>query len=327
MPFYSPLRYPGGKRRLSTFVTRLLKTNNMKEIHYVEPFAGGASLALALLFGEHASVIHINDMSRPVYAFWHSVLNNTEELCRRIENVEVSMSEWYLQKTIYASRDDADLNELGFATFFLNRTNRSGIIGGGVIGGKNQSGKWSLDARFTKKELIQRIHRISRYSDRIRLYNQDGIKFTSDIISGLTSNTFVFLDPPYIEKGQQLYLNNYSIFDHRRLEAEVTRLEQSWVVTYDYEAAVRHELYRNYPRLAFQLSYSTQSRQMGKEALFLSANLQLPSEWDSPQLVSISGRESSYPVFGKLEKSQSPVTLAMDDGLAQLMAPNVDGVN
>ena len=299
----------------------------MKEVHYVEPFAGGASLALALLFEEHASVIHINDMSRPVYAFWHSVLNNTEELCRKIEDVEVSMAEWYLQRSIYDSRDEADLDELGFATFFLNRTNRSGIIGGGVIGGKSQTGEWSLDVRFTKKELIQRIRRISRYSGRIRLYNQDGIEFTRDVISGLTSNALVFFDPPYIEKGQQLYLNNYNILDHRRLEEQVTKLEQSWVVTYDYEGAVRHELYRNYPRLAFELSYSTQSRQMGKEALFLSANLQLPGEWDSPQLVSISGRESSYPVFGKLERSQSPVTLATNDGLAQLMVPNADGVN
>jgi DNA adenine methylase len=255
---------------------RLLKFNDLREVHYVEPFAGGASLALALLFEEYASVIHINDLSRPVYAFWYSVLNNADELCRRIENVEVTIAEWYLQRSIYDRRDEADLEDLGFATFFLNRTNRSGIIGGGVIGGKGQNGKWSLDARFTKRELIQRIRRISRYKGRIKLYNYDGIQFTRDVVSDLGGNTFVFFDPPYIEKGQDLYLNDYRVLDHRRLEEQVTQLEQSWVVTYDYEGAVRHQLYRTYPRLAFELSYSTQLRQMGKEALFLSKNLRLP---------------------------------------------------
>ena len=231
MPFYSPLRYPGGKRRLSKLVMRLLDSNKLSDIQYVEPFAGGASLALALLFEDHASVIHINDLSRPVYAFWSSVLENTEELCEKIDDVEVNMAEWHKQRAIYDSRDEASLEELGFATFFLNRTNRSGIIGGGVIGGKGQAGKWSLDERFTKKELIRRIRRIGEYRDRIQLYNQDGIRFTGNVVTGLGDNTFVFFDPPYIDKGQDLYLNNYDIADHRRLEEQVTQLKQSWVVT------------------------------------------------------------------------------------------------
>ena len=218
-------------------------------------------------------------------------MENTEELCDKIDDVEVNMAEWHKQRAIYDSHE-ASLEELGFATFLLNRTNRSGIIGGGVIGGKGQAGKWSLDERFTKKELVRRIRRISEYKDRIQLYNQDGTRFTSSVVRGLGDNTFVFFDPPYIDKGQDLYLNNYDIADHRRLEEQVTQLKQSWVVTYDYQGAARHELYRDYPRLAFELSYSTQSRQKGKEALFRSNNLKLPPEWDGTQLISISGRKS-----------------------------------
>ena len=306
MPFYSPLRYPGGKRRLSWFVIRLLEFNRLKDVQYVEPFAGGASLALALLFEEHVSAIHINDLSRPVYAFWHSILNNTEEFCQKIEQIEISMQEWQTQRSIYESRDQAKLEDLGFAAFFLNRTNRSGIIGGGVIGGKQQAGKWLLNARFGKEELIRRIRRIGRYNDRIMLYNHEGVKFTRDIIPSLGSNTLVFFDPPYIEKGQKLYLNNYDLADHQCLEGQIGQLNQPWLVTYDYDGAVRNNLYGDYQRLAFELSYTTQSRGKGKEALFLSSDLRLPDDWNQPNMVSISKQQSPYPVFGQLEKHTIP---------------------
>ena len=306
MPFYSPLRYPGGKRRLSSFLMQLIEHNELKQVNYVEPFAGGASLALALLFGEYASIIHINDLSRPVFAFWHSVLHNTEEFCRRIRAVDVSMTQWHHQRSVYDRRDDAELIDLGFATFFLNRTNRSGILGGGVIGGKGQLGKWSLDARFTRDELLRRVRRIKRYDGRIRLYSKDAIVFTNEIRESLGQNAFFFIDPPYIDKGQDLYLNNYDIRDHQRLEHYVTSLQYPWVVTYDYEGAIRYRLYEEYPKLAFELSYSAQSRQKGKEAMFISQDLSLPNGWEEAEKLSMSDRRSVHPVYGVLESPARP---------------------
>src|SRR5216684_2471245 len=170
MPYYTPLRYPGGKRRLATVVIRLLEENGLRDIQYVEPYAGGSAIALDLLFREYASVVHINDLSRPVYAFWHTVLNDTAELCQRIRRVKVTMREWHRQRAVYERRGTTDLSDLGFAALFLNRTNRSGIIGGGIIGGKDQKAKWLIDARFNKDELIHRIRKIGRYANRIRLY-------------------------------------------------------------------------------------------------------------------------------------------------------------
>src|ERR1019366_8059038 len=135
MPFYTPLRYPGGKRRLAPLVVKLIKTNQLHDVNYVEPYAGSGAIALALLFEEYAATIHINDLSRPVYAFWHTVLNQNEGLCQRIAKVRVSMAEWKRQRAVYENREAAGLNELGFSALFLNRANRSGIIAGGVIGG------------------------------------------------------------------------------------------------------------------------------------------------------------------------------------------------
>lgn len=301
MPFYTPLRYPGGKRRLTATVKALLKENGLRDVQYAEPYAGGAAIALALLFEEYASIIHINDLSRPVYAFWHRVLNDNKELCCEIDQVEVTLQEWGRQRAIYDQRETANLSELGFATLFLNRTNRSGILGGGVIGGKGQTGKWSIDVRFNKAEMIQRIRKIGRYSDRIRVYQMDALDFINQRIFDLGPNSFTFFDPPYIEKGKGLYLNDYTVDGHLELAERIVELQQPWIVTYDYEAATRYGLYPHQPRFVYNLPYTAQSRDVGKEIMFLSDQLDYPRSWRSLVPTSVAASRTEYPLHGMME--------------------------
>jgi len=233
MRFNSPLRYPGGKGKLSNFFKLLLRSNRLLDSHYIEPYAGGAGIALELLFEEYVTHIHINDLNRSIYAFWYSVLNRTEELCQKIEDTPVTIKEWNKQKAIQAKSKTVNLLELGFSTFFLNRTNRSGIIKGGIIGGKEQDGKWKLDVRFNKMDLIKRIEKIARYKNRISIHNKDAFAFLDLVLPRIPKKSLIYFDPPYYNKGSDLYENFYGHDDHLEISKKIKRMKLFWVVSYD----------------------------------------------------------------------------------------------
>ena len=206
---FTPLRYPGGKAKLARFVKKLLEKNDLLDGHYVEPYAGGAGIAVELLLQEYVSHIHINDINRPVHAFWKSVLHNTEELLQLIKDTKPSVRAWDKQKKIYGNQSEHDDLALGFATFFLNRTNRSGILNGGMIGGRDQSGEWKIDARYNAKALADRVVAIAKLKRSITLTKLDAEIFLKRKVSKLPPNTLIYLDPPYYAKGKALYHDFY----------------------------------------------------------------------------------------------------------------------
>ena len=175
--YKTPLRYPGGKQKIAPFIVEILEENDLVGGQYVEPYAGGAGVAIELLLRDVVSHIHLNDSCPAVFSFWHSILNETEEFCRRISRTPLNIDMWKKQREIFVNSKSADRLDLGFAMFYLNRCNHSGILSGGVIGGLNQNGKWKMDARFPRNELIRRIEAIAEKKRYIHLRNWDAERF------------------------------------------------------------------------------------------------------------------------------------------------------
>ena len=230
--FPSPLRYPGGKSRIFPFVSKLFYENDMIGFSYAEPYAGGSGLALRLLFNEYVNKIYLNDLDRSIHAFWKGVLEHTEELCEWIKRVDVTIKKWRHYKNVYLHPDDFTRLELAQATFFLNRTNVSGIITGGMIGGLAQRSKYNIDARFYRDESVAKIRRIATFKHRIELSNLDGVSFI-DRLNKRKEKIFIYLDPPYFDKAGELYMNHYVSADHKKLSRHVGKLQKRWMVSYD----------------------------------------------------------------------------------------------
>lgn len=291
----SPLRYPGGKACLTPFITNLAQRNGVQGGTYIELYAGGAGAALNLLFNGVFNRVHINDYDYSIYSFWYAVLNQADAFIQLIENTPVNLEEWYKQKAIF---EQGRLHEpliLGFATFYLNRTNRSGIIfKAGPIGGYEQQGNYLIDVRFNKKGLIDRIRKIASFANQIHLTNQDATEIIRGIdqIHSNLGGSFLYLDPPYYYKGKQLYLNNYGHEGHQGLANEMAQVNESlkWLISYD-NAPEIIGMYPHKNLATFNLNYTLQQKRFGSELLIFSDNLILEDT------ITVNGRESQLQIF------------------------------
>jgi len=244
---------------------------------YVEPYAGGAAIALEVLLHEYVTHIYINDVSPLIHSFWWSVLNQTDELARLVSDTKLTVSEWDRQKKVLSRPGDHDRLALGFATFFLNRTNRSGILNGGIIGGRDQTGPWKIDARFNASELVTRITAIARMRQRISLTRRDALRFLVSGSRKWPKKTLVYLDPPYYLKGRELYHDFYQAQDHAKVAAFVTGgcLPQHWIVSYDNVKEIRR-LYAGTRHVTYDIGYSARSARTGSEVMLFADDLKVP---------------------------------------------------
>ena len=279
----SPLRYPGGKSAIFGLVAELLKLNKLERCDYAEPYAGGGGLALSLLFGGYVSEIHLNDIDASVWSFWKAVLDRTDDFIDLMYSTPVNMDTWHEQKHIQQKASASKPVELGFAAFFLNRVNRSGIIqGAGVIGGKEQTGNYLMDCRFNKPDLERRIRRIAKYRNRIHLYRNDAIAFMQEM-ARYPDSTFLCTDPPYFNKGRKLYTSFYNPGDHADVATQVLQLENPWIVTYDNVPEIQ-ALYKTRRQFAFDINYSLQTKRIGTELLIASKGLRVTESLRDEQL-------------------------------------------
>ncbi len=274
----SPLRYPGGKTSVAPFLAKTIRLNGLEDGIYAEPFAGGSGAALKLLFWEIVSDIHLNDKDLSIFSFWKSILEEPDEFLRLLRACKVNVRTWSQQKSILREASKCSMLERGFATFFLNRCNHSGVLNGGPIGGLAQKGDYKIDARFNKTALARRIETIQLYRERIKISRLDAIdflkrQFTDEKVG--RQKCLVYLDPPYLAKAQRLYPLYFEHQDHVRLADYLNRSAHfPWIISYDDATPIR-KLYA-VRRLSVLKKYSLHSARVGRELLISSATCILP---------------------------------------------------
>ncbi len=275
---YSPLRYPGGKSRLAPFISLLIQKSKIENPIYVEPFAGGAGVALSLLLSANVDEIVINDYDKAIYSVWRAVLTETDSFIEMIRDTPLNVEEWRTQKRIYDEQGGKYSLELGFAAFYLNRTNRSGILSNaGPIGGFAQTGNYLIDARFNRQELIRRVCEIAKHKSKIHLYNRDIRIFLKTYMPKYQERAFVYFDPPYYKKGKTLYKNFFSPSDHQEIFECISELDCPWIVTYDDVPEIR-KIYSSYGGKQYDLIYSLANNGKNSELMFLSDDALWPTE-------------------------------------------------
>lgn len=274
----SPLRYPGGKFKLRKLIELLVRNSASPCECYVEPFAGGAGVALELLFSGVVERIMINDSDRAVASIWKAATLETDAFVDMIYRVDLSLDEWNRQREIFHRSTRYSL-EFGFAAFYLNRTNHSGILSAGPIGGRSQE-MWTLGVRFNRNDLAARIRRIGDCRKRISVYNRDAFSFLRNQLPRAGRNAFVYFDPPYYRRGKVLYQNFFNQFRHEALkDAILQNVQCPWIVTYDDIPEIR-KIYQGVPCRSFNLNYSLANNGHGREVMFFREERQIPTEED-----------------------------------------------
>lgn len=284
--FYSPLRYPGGKGKLTEFMKYMIDQLGHGGGTYIEPFAGGAGIAIELLQRNVVSKIVINDYDKGIWSFWKAILTETNRFVEAIRTVPLTIEEWSKQRNICLNQKHKYSFELGFATFYMNRTNRSGIIKGGIIGGQEQSGRWKMNARFNREDLAKRIQEIAARKDDIKLYNKDIKSFITKYVPLYEDNALIYFDPPYFNKGKQLYMNFFRFKDHKRIESIIREnVNCDWIITYDVAPEIE-SIYTAYSMSLYDLNYSVSKKCKASELMIFKDGIGIPSE-ESLQLQKI----------------------------------------
>jgi DNA adenine methylase len=281
---YTPLRYPGGKARFAPLIAEVMRSNDLIGGHYLEPYAGGAGVALSLLFDGVVERIHINDADPAIAVFWRVASQQADELVRMIANEPVTIDAWHHWRAVMLEQEPATELQRGFATLFMNRTNRSGILKGGVIGGKAQSGAYKVGERFMRNELCKRLERIGHHSYAINVYEEDAYKLLLRCHQFLPLKSLAYLDPPYYVKGSGLYRNFYIHQDHQKIARLLNsvRFRRPWVVSYDDADEIR-DMYSFTHPFCYGLNYTAQRRYKGEEVMFFSDRLTPPIQIEELQ--------------------------------------------
>ena len=279
MRYLSPLRYPGGKARLAPYLASLLRQQRPRPTAYAEPFAGGSGAALRLLVDEHVDSIHLNDLNPGIAAFWRAVTSTPADFAELVLTHPLTLDAWHEAVAVYNDPGSRNDLRLGFATFLLNRCNRSGILDARPIGGLDQTGNWKIDARFNRETLAHRVRIVGRYASRIHVTELDARAFITDVEQRADSDRlFMYVDPPYLGQGEHLYMDSLTLADHHELATRLRATTVKWFLTYDADPRITDELYAGLRCKEFDIAHTAHTQHVGTEYAVFSESTAVSGE-------------------------------------------------
>jgi len=272
----TPLRYPGGKGSLKYFLANTVKANGLEGGILIEPFCGGSGASMPLLEAGVIGELYINDANPAVAAFWQSLFLDTDSFVTLVDSTPITIDQWHRWREVMLVPEESSTLELGFATFFMNRCNRSGLLSSGPIGGFDQLGNYKIDCRFNRVNLIKRIETIAKHREKVTVSNSDACDFLQTIDEQKRSESLIFIDPPYVGQGKNLY-KKYSFGDqeHMRFADFIKPKNWKWLITYDDHPLI-HKLYAERALGVIEFSYLMQQAKIGRELLVASSHCRIP---------------------------------------------------
>ena len=269
----SPLRYPGSKQKFARTLSDIISKNKISPDLFIEPFSGGASISLYFLQTNLVKNIALIEKDPLIASLWKTIFFDSEWLVKKIKNLDITIDKW----RYFKNYNPRTIRNKALKCLFLNRTNFSGILKAGPIGGQKQISQYKIDCRFNKCNIINRIEVLSKYKDKV-LFIEEGDY--EDILKNkqniLPKNTFIYFDPPYVNKAKALYNFYFNDADHVRLKNYIKNLKCNWLLSYDYEPPIS-KLYENFSNTGFfDIIYtSSANKHRPKKKEFLSSNLNL----------------------------------------------------
>lgn len=257
------IRYPGSKEKLAAELWRLFPDAITSSLfsaanrwEYREPFFGAGAIGFKILKHiHHRCRVWLNDVDADLVCMWQAVHSQPYQFCKLVHNFTPTVERFYEYKE-RDGVDDADPVERGFRKLALHRMSVSGFgaMSGGPIGGRSQqSSQYTVSCRWNPERIKRDVVRLNEL-----LSSFDELRITAGDFEPLLINageeTFIYLDPPYFKKGEQLYKHNLSPLDHSRLAGAVRECMAHWVVSYDDHPEIRrlyswakfHDLYITY---------------------------------------------------------------------------------
>ena len=231
----SPLRYPGGKFRLSKTIFGYIPDHK----EYRELMVGGGSVFLRMLDAYPERKYWINDINSDLIAFWKTLKSKSFSLADEAESFKNRYKDNGKELFILLkNRDDWKGEfEIALRLYILNMISFSGLVDAGGYS------KLSFEGRFT----VASFSRIRELSNKLK-----NVKITNRSFESVTkkfgSDVFLYIDPPYFkQKNSKLYgiRGTYHInFNHLLLRETLNNSKFNWLLSYDDSEYIR-ELYTN----------------------------------------------------------------------------------